>query len=271
VQLAVALRPTLDLDRAPPVEAAFAAAEARLRAFAGSGARALAILRGVASAWDLDVERAYVERAKGGDRQALRLLLERFGPVLFRSVLLPRLGDEARAKDALADTYTRVVTSIARYEWHPAGIYPWLRTIAFHVAIDQLRARKRETPWEAEALEREIDAHAGAQRGHGEGASTDLRYVEAEEAAIARAKIEAALATIHPRYAQAIRLRVLEERPREEVAAALSATPATFDVILHRAMAAMRKAMGVGEPEAEAAGAGAGAGTRTKATQGAKR
>lgn len=227
------------------LDAAFGAAQARLRAFVGSGARAVAILRGVAGAWDLDVERACVERAKGGDRQALRLLLERFGPILFRSVLLPRLGDEARAKDALADTYTRVVTSIARFEWHPAGIYPWLRTIAFHVAIDQLRARKRETPWEADALEREVDARASSQPGA--AGALDLRYLEAEEAALARAKIEAALATIHPRYAKAIRLRVLEERPREEVAAALSATAATFDVILHRAMAAMRKALGATE------------------------
>jgi RNA polymerase sigma-70 factor (ECF subfamily) len=224
------------------------------RSLVGYGARAVGILRAVAGAWDLDVERACVERAKAGDRHALRLLLERYGPVLFRSVLMPRLTDEARAKDALADTYTRVVTGIARYEWHPAGIYPWLRTIAFHVAIDQLRARKRETPWEADALERELDArdHAG---GDLDRDATDVRYLAAQEAGIARAKIEAALAKIHPRYAQAIRLRVLEERPREEVSTTLGATPATFDVILHRAMAALRKVLVVAEG-AEGAGAG---------------
>ena len=55
---------------------------------------------------------------------------------------------------------------------------------------------------------------------------------------------EAALGRIHPRYAEAIRLRVLQEKPREEVAKALGATPATFDVVLHRAMAALRKVLG---------------------------
>jgi RNA polymerase sigma-70 factor (ECF subfamily) len=226
-----------------------------LRSFASPCVRTIGILRAVAGAWDLDVERACVERAKEGDRHALRLLLERYGPVLYRSVLLPRLADEARAKDALADTYTRVVTSIARYEWHPAGIYPWLRTIAFHVAIDQLRARKRETPWEADALEREVDARASSGNAQGAPEGTDVRYLDAEEATIARRRIEAALETIHPRYAQAIRLRVLEERPREEVAAALSATPATFDVILHRAMAALRKALGAdSKPDAKGEG-----------------
>ena len=104
--------------------------------------------------YDLEVERTWVDRARAGDKQALRSILERYGPVLYRTVLLPRLGNEANAKDALADTYARVVTAIARYEWHPAGVYPWLRTIAFHVAIDQLRARKRETPFDADALAR---------------------------------------------------------------------------------------------------------------------
>jgi RNA polymerase sigma-70 factor (ECF subfamily) len=43
---------------------------------------------------------------------------------------------------------------------------------------------------------------------------------------------------------RAIRLRVLEERSREEVARELEVTPATFDVVLHRAMQALRKTLG---------------------------
>lgn len=188
------------------------------------------------AAADLDVERGWVDRAKAGDRAALRSLLEKYGPVLYRAVLLPRLGDEARARDALADTYAKVVATMPRYEWHPAGIYPWLRTIAFHVAIDMLRARKRETPFDVDDLQREADRKADVQ-------GTDVSYLEQEEAARARRKVEAALEKINPRYAEAIRLRVLQERPREEVAKALGATPATFDVILHRAMAALRKVL----------------------------
>jgi RNA polymerase sigma factor (sigma-70 family) len=198
---------------------------------------AAAILRRVSrSEHDLEAERAWVDRAKTGDRGALRNILERYGPTLYRAVLLPKLGDEARAKDALSDTYTRVVVAIARYEWHPAGIYPWLRTIAVHVAIDQLRARKREMPLDIEDLTREADAQADVT-------GTDVTYIEAEEASRARAKIEAALAKLNPRYAEAIKLRVLQERPREEVAKTLGATPATFDVILHRAMTALRKVL----------------------------
>lgn len=186
---------------------------------------------------DLEVERGWVDRAKAGDHAALRSILEKYGPVLYRAVLLPRLGDEARAKDALSDTYTKVVVTIARYEWHPAGIWPWLRTIAFHVAIDQLRARKRETPFEVDDLEREVDKKSDVPSG------TDVAYLEQEERVRAKKKVEDALEKINPRYAQAIRLRVLEERGREEVAQMLGVTAATFDVVLHRAMAAMRKVL----------------------------
>jgi RNA polymerase sigma-70 factor (ECF subfamily) len=185
---------------------------------------------------DLEVERAWVDRAKAGDRAALRSILEHYGPILYRAVLLPRLGDEARARDALGDTYAKVVATIPRYEWHPAGIYPWLRTIAFHVAIDMLRARKRETPFDDDDLQREVDRKSDVE-------STDASYLGAEDAARAKRKVESALEKINPRYAEAIRLRVLQERPREEVAKALGATPATFDVILHRAMAALRKVL----------------------------
>ena len=196
-----------------------------------------AILRRVTRPeYDLEAEKAWVDRARVGDRGALRSILERYGPTLFRAVLLPRLGDEARAKDALSDTYARVVTAIARYEWHPAGIYPWLRTIAVHIAIDQLRARKRETPFDVDELTREADRQADVT-------GTDVSYIEAEEASRARATVEGALVKLNPRYAEAIRLRVLQERPREEVAKTLGATPATFDVILHRAMAALRKVL----------------------------
>ena len=72
----------------------------------------------------------------------------------------------------------------------------------------------------------------------------DQRLGEHRERQAARARVELALSRIHPRYALAIRLRILEERPREDVARELDVTVATFDVVLHRAMQAMRKAIG---------------------------
>ena len=185
-----------------------------------------------------------VDRAQGGDKVALGELLHKYGPGLYRSVLLPRLGTETAAKEALAETYAKVVSNIAKFTWQNVGFYPWLRTVALRIALDQLRAKKRLVLFEEDDLAREIDAAQTTTPV--EQQISDRRDREA-----ARVKVDEALARINPRYAQAIRMRVLEERPREEVAAELGVTPATFDVLLHRAIASLKKTL-------EAAGAARG-------------
>ena len=44
------------------------------------------------------IDRELVAKAQAGDRTALGELLHKYGPGLYRSVLLPRLGSEAAAK-----------------------------------------------------------------------------------------------------------------------------------------------------------------------------
>jgi RNA polymerase sigma-70 factor (ECF subfamily) len=183
------------------------------------------------------VDRELVTKAQAGDRAALGELLKKHGPGLYRSVLLPRLGSEAAAKEALSETYAKVVANIGKFVWQNVGFYPWLRTVALRVALDQLRAKKRLVLFEEDDLTREIDEASTTTPV--EQQVSDQRDREA-----ARAKVEAALARINPRYAKAIRLRVLEEKPRDQVAAELEVTPATFDVLLHRAIAALKKALG---------------------------
>jgi RNA polymerase sigma-70 factor (ECF subfamily) len=193
----------------------------------------------------LERERRLVEKAHAGDRRAIGELLAAHGPALYRSVLLPRLGSEAAARDALSEVYARVVERFDRFAWQNVGVWPWLRTVALHVALDQLRARKRLVLWDAEDVAREVDAGQTAT-------PIDQKLSEHRERQAARAKVEAALSRIHPRYAKAIRLRVLEERARDEAARELAVTPATFDVVLHRAMQALRKVLGAPtEPKAE--------------------
>jgi RNA polymerase sigma-70 factor (ECF subfamily) len=196
----------------------------------------LEVVTGHDDASALERERALVARAQAGDRAAIGELLTRYGPGLYRSVLLPRLGSEAAAKDALAECYARVVERIDRFTWQNVGFYPWLRTVALRVAIDQLRARKRLVLWEAQDVEREVDACSTST-------PVDQRVSDRRDRETARAKVEDALSRIHPRYARALRLRVLEERTREEVAREMEVTPATFDVLLHRAIAALKKAV----------------------------
>jgi RNA polymerase sigma factor (sigma-70 family) len=190
---------------------------------------------------DLEAERTLCERAHAGDRAALGQILRSHGPSLYRAVLLPRLGSEASAQDALAETYARVVERFHQFTWQSTGVYPWLRVVALRIALDALRARRRETLFEPDDLEREIDA---SERDMGRAGDVELS--DKRDLAEARAKVDAALARLNPRYAMAIRLRVLEERTREEVAATLGVTVSTFDVVLHRALASLKKALASG-------------------------
>ncbi len=191
-----------------------------------------------ARAREREEERGLCERAQGGDKKALASLLRKYGPILFRSVLLPRLGSEAAAQDALADTYMRVVERFDQFEWRGCGVYPWLRVIAMRIALDALRARKRETLFEPNDLSRAVEnAEADLRDG------LDVQLCEKRDREAASAMLDDALGRINQRYAKAIRLRVLQEQSREQAAEALGVTVPTFDVVLHRALTALKKAI----------------------------
>jgi len=182
---------------------------------------------------ELAEERRLCERAQSGDRAALGALLRAHGPRLYRAVLLPRLGSRAAAEEALSVTYLKVVERFDQFSWQSVGLYPWLRVVALRVALDQLRSRKKEALFQPEDLEREIDA--------GQREARDAASSEAHDLQLARKRVVDVVGRLHPRYARALTLRVLEERSREECAAALEVTTATFDVVLHRAVAALKK------------------------------
>ena len=120
-------------------------------------------------------------------------------------------------------------------------MYPWLRVVALRVALDLLRARKREVLFEPEDVERELD--------HAEREAREADAIERHDLNYAKERVRQLLGRINPRYADAIRLRVLEERSRDEAAESLGVSVATFDVVLHRAMAALRKALSEGGTE----------------------
>jgi RNA polymerase sigma-70 factor (ECF subfamily) len=188
-----------------------------------------------AEAEELEKERRLCERAKAGDREALGSILRLHGRRLYRAVLLPRLGSAEAAEEALSVTYMRVVERFDQFTWQNVGVYPWLRVVALRVALDQLRAKKREVLFEPTDIERELNDAEREQR--------DAAVIERHDLAVARTRVELLLGRIHPRYAQAIQLRILQEKSREEAARQLEVTVSTFDVVLHRAMAALRKAL----------------------------
>jgi RNA polymerase sigma-70 factor (ECF subfamily) len=175
-------------------------------------------------------ERAVVAALKRGDRQAAGTLYAWYGDCLFREVVLPRLPVRELAEDVLRDTFRLVLERIEQYRPEEnKSIYFWIRRIAINRATDVWRAWQRSRRLE--------DAVEAESRVHGESMAPDEGLEQDER----RAAIEEALTQINPRYAEALKLRLLDDLEREDCAARMGVTVGNFDVILHRACAAFRK------------------------------
>ncbi|HEX7452849.1 MAG TPA: sigma-70 family RNA polymerase sigma factor, partial [Polyangiaceae bacterium] len=70
----------------------------------------------------LEAERALALRAQAGERDALGAILRQYGPRLYRSVLLPRLGSAATAEEALSRTYVKVLERFDQFSWQAVGV-----------------------------------------------------------------------------------------------------------------------------------------------------
>jgi RNA polymerase sigma-70 factor, ECF subfamily len=178
-----------------------------------------------------DDEEGLVARAQAGDMDALRPLFTRYAEPLY-AVILPRLRDAAAAEDVLRDTFATALEKIGAFRWEGRGVYGWLRTIAVNKATDVHRRAGRTG-----RLQDRLAAELPAATSGG----ADEALIAEEERAGAQARVKTVLARLPERYRDALRLRLLEERPREECARALGTTMATFDVVFHRAVKAFRK------------------------------
>jgi RNA polymerase sigma-70 factor (ECF subfamily) len=101
-----------------------------------------------------------VERARGGDREALGSLLEPWRKPLYAYIyrMVTRRED---AEDLLQETLLRAVDQVSRFRGE-SRFKSWLFGIATNVSLDHLRTRKR---WRVETqLEGEARARANPER-----------------------------------------------------------------------------------------------------------
>jgi RNA polymerase sigma-70 factor (ECF subfamily) len=177
----------------------------------------------------LEEERAVIERLQRGDRAAVGVLYGWYGDLLYRQAILPRLPNRELAEDCLRETFRTAIEKIGTFQLVDRSVFFWLRRIAIHKAMDVHRRHAREAP---------LSAAGPEPRGPTATPDRPERRLEAEDA---RRVVEDGLSRLNERYALALRLRLIEERSREECAGVLEVTVGNFDVILHRAAAAFRK------------------------------
>ena len=177
-------------------------------------------------------EKKVILLAQSGDRAAAEQLYSWFGIRIFRGVILSRLPDVTQAEDVLWDTFRIVFEKIAQFQNFDRSIFFWIRRIAINLVIDAYRKRVKQSKIAESILAK--DALSDVMSVPEPSPDQDLIDRDA------RSLIEVSLSRLNERYAMALRLRLLEDRDREECAEIMGVRVGNFDVIFHRACAAFR-------------------------------
>lgn len=184
-------------------------------------------------AW-LAEERVLLAKARKGERAAVATLYRTFARRLYGTVLMPRLGNAQAAEDALSETFRTALERLDTFDDHGVSIYFWLSRIAVNKATDmhRVKARTRRALTSFEELLAPLRPSAPRP---------ERVLEEAERESHLREAVSTVLDRINPRYREAIVLRFIEDKSRQECAEALDVKLGTFDVLLLRALRAFRK------------------------------
>jgi RNA polymerase sigma-70 factor (ECF subfamily) len=92
-----------------------------------------------------------VSRLQANDNDAYREVLARYGNALYGYVY--RLtGDQQLSEDILSETYLRMVERIDRFTFVGTPFKAWLYRVAYNLAMDALKARRRSIGYDDLAL-----------------------------------------------------------------------------------------------------------------------
>ena len=86
---------------------------------------------------------AFVTRARSGDTDAYRVLVERHGRALFR-LAFRMTGNEQDAEDVVQESFLRAYRQLGKFD-ERASFGTWLYRIATNCSLDLVRSRKRRS------------------------------------------------------------------------------------------------------------------------------
>lgn len=174
---------------------------------------------------------AAVAKAKGGDEEAFRVLVERHGRAIYR--LAYRMTGKAEdAEEVVQETLIRAYRQLSRFEAR-ANFSTWLYRIGFNCAVDYLRGRPHRETLEAHET---LDARSAPT---GTTPSTeDLVYAgEISE------RVQVALNDLSPQERAAFLMRHYHGCSIEEICAALGLKTNAAKHSIFRAVKKMRVAL----------------------------
>ena len=176
---------------------------------------------------------ATVSRARAGDSDAFRLLVEQHSRLVFR-VAYRMTGNEHDADDVVQETFLRAYKQLGRFE-ERANFGTWLHRIAVNCALDLLRSRGR------------LDRHYGGDPEEAEmmGAisSSDPQQDRLLLSAELRDQVTAAMEKLSGNERTAFVLRHFEGMPVEEISKTLGIQVNAAKHTIFRAVRKLRESL----------------------------
>lgn len=174
-----------------------------------------------------DSDREAVRAIRGGDREALAHLVQRYQGRLFGLVLM-MVRRPAAADEVTQDTFVRAYSHIDQYD-EERPFYPWLAAIAVRLSQNWLHRQARTIGREGTALEDAPEPAADAQ------ALSSLIATERDR------EIWRAVAALSSGERTAVVLYYREELTVRDIANALGVTTGTVKTLLFRARRHLRE------------------------------
>jgi RNA polymerase sigma-70 factor (ECF subfamily) len=171
-------------------------------------------------------EREWVERARAGDTQAFRRLVERYGDHAY-GLAYRMLGSDSEAEEVAQDAFLRAWRALPRFRGE-SSFSTWLHRIVVRRALDRsatLKARRAREVALEDADTAALEAPAGAETAAGRDRTR---------------KLDRLLDLLTDVQRAAVTLYYYEDQSVDDVARTLEIPVGTVKTHLHRARALLR-------------------------------
>jgi RNA polymerase sigma-70 factor (ECF subfamily) len=181
-------------------------------------------------------ERGLVDRARQGDQEAFRELVESHENPIFRLAMRVLHCDRSTAEDVCQDVFLRAYRGLARFEGEIRfGV--WLHKIAMNACISEYRKRRTLKRGARRTISLDAPLQAGRSDGddlHIEPASREVDPGERANQIEFKARVREAVAQLPDEFRDAVVLRDVQDLSYEEIGEVLELPPGTVRSRIHR-------------------------------------
>jgi RNA polymerase sigma-70 factor (ECF subfamily) len=178
-------------------------------------------------------DRAFVSKARSGDAEAFRALVDRHSRALFR-VAFRMTGNETDAEDVVQESFLRAYRQLGKFD-ERASFGTWVYRIAVNCSLDLVRSRKRRGEQQQPEDSREDPVRMAVSSGPG----PDRLALSGE----LRERVAEAMNELSAAERSAFVLRHFEGMRIEEVSRVLGCQPGAAKHSVFRAVQKLRRAL----------------------------